>query len=258
MIYSIKNRLAGVLLLGALLAVIAPMSLLVSHIDLLGEVTPFVGLFFSLLTDSAGSRGFIVTLSVLLVWSALLVKSPTERLNLLMQLGVILVVGFAAKTGLKVMTESPRPYTELLSHQLLIPNPAHFYQLNDLQQAEVISNVSERVSPWRSQHWLGEKDYSFPSGHTIFTAICVAFFGQFFIRRKCYFAAGILMIWGIGVAYSRLWLGMHRPIDLVGSVMFVAATYALLPDLSPTINMLKTRRASLIMNTKKGDDISPP
>jgi phosphatidylglycerophosphatase B len=237
MIYSIKNRLAGVLLLGALLAVIAPMSLLVSHIDLLGEVTPFVGRFFSLLTDSAGSRGFIVTLSVLLVWSALLVKSPTERLNLLMQLGVILVVGFAAKTGLKVMTESPRPYTELLSHQLLIPNPAHFYQLNDLQQAEVISNVSERVSPWRSQHWLGEKDYSFPSGHTIFVAICLAFFGGLMLQQQCYFSAFALWFWGVSVAYSRLWLGMHRPEDLIGSVVFVAVIFTLLPTFQVTRKM---------------------
>lgn len=258
MIYSVKNRLAGMLLLGILLVVIAPMSLLVSHIDLLGDVTPFAGRIFSLLTDSAGSKGFIVTLAMLLILSAVLIRSPSERLNLLVQLGIILVIGFAAKTGLKVMTESPRPYTELLSHQLLIPNPAHFYQLNELQQAEVITSVSEQVSQWRSQHWLGEKDYSFPSGHTIFVAICLAFFGQLFIRRKCYSAATILLIWGVGVAYSRLWLGMHRPIDLVGSVMFVAATYALLPDFSLLVQSLQTRLATIISNTKKGDDVSPP
>lgn len=258
MTYSIKYRLTGILLLGALLMMIAPMSLLVSHIDLLGDVTPFSGQLFSLLTDSAGSKGFIATLAILLIFSAFLVRSPSECLNLLLQLGVILLIGFAAKTGLKQMTESPRPYTELLSHQLLIPKPEHFYKLNTEQQTAVIAEVSNQVSPWRSQHWLGEKDYSFPSGHTIFVAICLAFFGQLFLRQKCYVATCLVLVWAIGVAYSRLWLGMHRPIDLVGSVVFVALIYALLPNANPLIQYVLHRISSGTARNEKGDDVSSP
>ncbi|MEF1292134.1 phosphatase PAP2 family protein, partial [Vibrio sp. M260118] len=33
------------------------------------------------------------------------------------------------------------------------------------------------------------------------------------------------------VAYSRLWLGMHRPEDLVGSILFVGLVYLLIPNL---------------------------
>ncbi|WP_410965525.1 phosphatase PAP2 family protein, partial [Salmonella sp. ZJHZ19_0069] len=75
----------------------------------------------------------------------------------------------------------------------------------------------------------GEKDYSFPSGHTIFVSICLAFFGGLFLQNKCYISALSLWMWGMSVAYSRLWLGMHRPEDLIGSVLFVAIVFTLLP-----------------------------
>ena len=220
----------GLGLLAILVLLVSPMSLLVSHIDLLSDVSFEEGLFYTLLTDSAGSQGFLITLLVLslLVWR----KRPSTQ-NLLangVQLGVILLIGFAAKTGLKIMTESPRPYTELLSHQLLIPQPEHFYKLNSTQKAEVIDGISTQVSQWRTRHWQGEKDYSFPSGHTIFVAICIAFFGGLFVQSREYGLAAALMLWGLGVAYSRLWLGMHRPIDLVGSIVFVSAVYLLVPQ----------------------------
>lgn len=144
-------------------------------------------------------------------------------------LGLLLVIGFASKTGLKLMTESPRPYTELLAAEQLIETPETFYQLDTKQQANVINQISEHVSDWRTRHWQGEKDYSFPSGHTIFVSICLAFFGGLFLQNKCYISALSLWMWGMSVAYSRLWLGMHRPEDLIGSVLFVAIVFTLLP-----------------------------
>lgn len=81
-------------------------------------------------------------------------------------LGLLLVIGFASKTGLKLMTESPRPYTELLAAEQLIEHPEAFYQLETEQQASVIGEISEKVSEWRTRHWQGEK--TIPSiGHTI-------------------------------------------------------------------------------------------
>ncbi len=147
----------------------------------------------------------------------------------LSMLGLLLVIGFASKTGLKLMTESPRPYTELLAAEQLIEHPEAFYQLETAQQANVIGQISEKVSEWRTRHWQGEKDYSFPSGHTIFVSICLAFFGGLFLQNKCYFSAATLWVWAMGVAYSRLWLGMHRIEDLIGSVVFVAIVFSLLP-----------------------------
>lgn len=228
---SLQTKRNGLVLLVILLLGIAPMTLLVSHIELLASVSDFEGAMFTLLTNSAGSSGFLVTLAILVAAGTTLKMTPKQQLGKLIQLALILMIGFAAKTGLKHLTESPRPYTALLSHQLLIPTPDHFYQLSSEQQESVITTVSENVSHWRTQHWMGETDYSFPSGHTIFAAICVAFFGGLFIEQKRHAMTAVLMCWALGVAYSRLWLGMHRPVDLIGSVFFIMAVYAMIPSM---------------------------
>ena len=188
-----------------------------------------LGITFTLLTDSAGSKGFLITLTLLLLSLFRFKPSRIEWMQKLSMLGLLLVIGFASKTGLKLMTESPRPYTELLAAEQLIETPEAFYQLDTKQQANVINQISEHVSDWRTRHWQGEKDYSFPSGHTIFVSICLAFFGGLFLQNKYYISALSLWMWGMSVAYSRLWLGMHRPEDLIGSVLFVAIVFTLLP-----------------------------
>lgn len=208
---------------------IIPMSLFGSYHDLTSQVPESLGITFTLLTDSAGSKGFLITLTLLLLSLFRFKPSRIEWMQKLSMLGLLLVIGFASKTGLKLMTESPRPYTELLAAEQLIETPETFYQLDTKQQANVINQISEHVSDWRTRHWQGEKDYSFPSGHTIFVSICLAFFGGLFLQNKYYISALSLWMWGMSVAYSRLWLGMHRPEDLIGSVLFVATVFTLLP-----------------------------
>ncbi len=208
---------------------IIPMSLFGSYHDLTSQVPESLGITFTLLTDSAGSKGFLITLTLLLLSLFRFKPSRIEWMQKLSMLGLLLVIGFASKTGLKLMTENPRPYTELLAAEQLIETPETFYQLDTKQQANVINQISEQVSDWRTRHWQGEKDYSFPSGHTIFVSICLAFFGGLFLQNKCYISALSLWMWGMSVAYSRLWLGMHRPEDLIGSVLFVAIVFTLLP-----------------------------
>ncbi len=208
---------------------IIPMSLFGSYHDLTSQVPESLGITFTLLTDSAGSKGFLITLTLLLLSLFRFKPSRIEWMQKLSMLGLLLVIGFASKTELKLMTESPRPYTELLAAEQLIETPETFYQLDTKQQANVINQISEQVSDWRTRHWQGEKDYSFPSGHTIFVSICLAFFGGLFLQNKCYISALSLWMWGMSVAYSRLWLGMHRPEDLIGSVLFVAIVFTLLP-----------------------------
>lgn len=239
----IQNKRSGLLLLVTFLLLVAPMSLLVSHIDLLSDVSPFSGMVFTLITDSAGTHGFFITLTLLVAILWHLIGSRSRFIALLIHLGILLVIGFAAKSGLKHMTESPRPYTDLLVHQLFIPQAEHFYKLNDDQQTHVIEQISKQVSPWRTKHWLGEKDYSFPSGHTIFAAICLAFFGGVFVEYKRYGLAAGLGVWAMMVAYSRLWIGMHRPIDLVGSILFVGLVYLLIPNLHRLTERLFTLSA---------------
>lgn len=240
------NKRAGLALLVTFILVTAVVSFVVSPINLTGKVSDNAGMFFTLLTDSAGSRGFLLTLSLLLAVMVKLTGVNRQLLAQLLQLGVILVIGFAAKTGLKQMTESPRPYTEVLAHELLIPQPEHFYNLTTEQQTQVLIKVAEKVSPWRIQHWQGETDYSFPSGHTVFVAICLAFFGNIFLQRKQYALSAVLLVWALSVAYSRLWLGMHRPVDLIGAASFIALVYMLTPTFEGVSYKLQQRLVHLV------------
>ncbi|EOG7702642.1 phosphatase PAP2 family protein [Vibrio parahaemolyticus] len=224
-----KTKKYGLMMLALFVLGIIPMSLFGSYHDLTSQVPESLGITFTLLTDSAGSKGFLITLTLLLLSLFRFKPSRIEWMQKLSMLGLLLVIGFASKTGLKLMTESPRPYTELLAAEQLIETPETFYQLDTKQQANVINQISEQVSDWRTRHWQGEKDYSFPSGHTIFVSICLAFFGGLFLQNKCYISALSLWMWGMSVAHSRLWLGMHRPEDLIGSVLFVAIVFTLLP-----------------------------
>ncbi|HHF3204331.1 TPA: phosphatase PAP2 family protein [Vibrio alginolyticus] len=224
-----KTKKYGLMMLALFVLGIIPMSLFGSYHNLTSQVPESLGITFTLLTDSAGSKGFLITLILLLLSLFRFKPSRIEWIQKLSMLGLLLVIGFASKTGLKLMTESPRPYTELLAAEQLIETPETFYQLDTKQQANVINQISEHVSDWRTRHWQGEKDYSFPSGHTIFVSICLAFFGGLFLQNKCYISALSLWMWGMSVAYSRLWLGMHRPEDLIGSVLFVAIVFTLLP-----------------------------
>ncbi|ANP67997.1 phosphatase PAP2 family protein [Vibrio alginolyticus] len=224
-----KTKKYGLMMLALFVLGIIPMSLFGSYHNLTSQVPESLGITFTLLTDSAGSKGFLITLTLLLLSLFRFKPSRIEWIQKLSMLGLLLVIGFASKTGLKLMTESPRPYTELLAAEQLIEHPDAFYQLDTKQQANVINQISEHVSDWRTRHWQGEKDYSFPSGHTIFVSICLAFFGGLFLQNKCYISALSLWMWGMSVAYSRLWLGMHRPEDLIGSVLFVAIVFTLLP-----------------------------
>lgn len=240
------NKRAGLALLVTFILVTAVVSFVVSPINLTGKVSDNAGMFFTLLTDSAGSRGFLLTLGLLLAVMVKLTGVNRQLLAQLLQLGVILVIGFAAKTGLKQMTESPRPYTEVLAHELLIPQPEHFYNLTTEQQTQVLKKVAEKVSPWRIQHWQGETDYSFPSGHTVFVAICLVFFGNILLQRKQYALSAVLLVWALSVAYSRLWLGMHRPVDLIGAASFIALVYMLTPTFEGISYKLQQRLVQLV------------
>ncbi|WP_428776189.1 phosphatase PAP2 family protein [Vibrio sp.] len=198
-------------------------------VDLTASVSEFTGIVFSGLTDSAGSIGFVLTLLVCMLLVLRIALPLPELLRFIMQLMAMLLISFATKSALKQATESPRPYTELLTQQLVIPQPAHFYKLTEPRKAALIDKV-KNVSDWRIRHWLTEMNYSFPSGHTLFAAVCLVMFGGVFCRARRPGLVVLITAWASMIAYSRLWLGMHRVEDLIGSVVCVAVMLLLVPQ----------------------------
>lgn len=223
--HSLSSNQYYVTLLVLFFLGIMALSVFVNDIDLLSSVSVPVGISATVLTFSAGPKGFVISLIVMLAISWKLIPTRSERVKKIVHLGLILVLGFVCKSALKQLTEIPRPYTEVLTQNLLIPQPSHFYNLSSLQKNEVIAEMGSVVSGWRTSQWQGERDYSFPSGHTIFAAVCLAFFGNVFLRNGRYLLTLAISAWAMGVAYSRLWFGMHRLIDLLGSVVFVLLIY---------------------------------
>ena len=127
------------------------------------------------------------------------------------------MLSFVTKTVLKHETAIPRPYTYELQRLHLVDSPAAFYALDSAAKDNVVKEAGVYVSPWRLRSWEGETN-------------CVLFWGGFFIRRGKYLLAGGLIIWATGVGISRLWLGMHFPSDVMGSILSAAILYFFIPE----------------------------
>lgn len=59
--------------------------------------------------------------------------------------------------------------------------------------------------------------YSFFSAHSS-TSICLVMFSTLYLRNKIY---GILaFVWAMAVAYSRIYVGKHYPLDVIVGILF--------------------------------------
>ncbi|MCD9522607.1 phosphatase PAP2 family protein [Photobacterium carnosum] len=230
MITFISKKLPNFIALG-LFAILLFIAIHIFPVPVLTTpVSSAAGITFALLTDSAGSPFFLIT-SALLCLTPVFMRLPKKTITKVwIQFGILLVLSFVTKTVLKHETAIPRPYTYELQHLHLVDSPTAFYALDSAAKDNIVKEASAYVSPWRLRSWEGETNYSFPSGHTIFAAICVLFWGGFFIRQGKYLIAGGLIIWAIGVGISRLWLGMHFPSDVMGSILSAAVLYFFVPE----------------------------
>ncbi len=189
----------------------------------------------SLLSRSAGSPMFLLT-SAILCCIPIIKRLPVKKiLSLYLQFSILLLLSLMLKIGVKAVTEIPRPYTQALVQVDLIDNTADFYALSEENKETLITQVEQQISPARIDQWRQGMNYSFPSGHTIFAAICVLFWGGFLLRNKHYVLTAVVISWGVGVGFSRIWLGMHWPTDLIASL--ISASILIL--CVPTINLEK-------------------
>ncbi|GLS92010.1 phosphatidylglycerophosphatase B [Psychromonas marina] len=201
-----------------------------SNLDLQSPIPSVIGSLLHVLSLSAGNPTFIIS-CVVLALIAFKTRAPNQRLFILyMQFALILGLSFVLKSTVKYITEVPRPFTHQLVEQQLIDTPAQFYQLSEQQKNELINTASEQVPRYRIANWDGEKNYSFPSGHTIFVATCVVFWGGLFLREKRYLLSAVVLTWATGVAFSRYWLGMHWPVDILMSIFCAILLMLLVPD----------------------------
>jgi len=132
-------------------------------------------------------REIVWTLVVLIM---LLFGGKTTKL-LAIELGALLVIGIVIGDTAKIVLTRQRPF-------------------------ETISGIILRVP--------GEHDSSYPSGHALIVSLGAAFCLARFRRKD---VGGFLALEAGIVCYSRIYVGVHYPLDVVGGV-FLGTAIALL------------------------------
>ncbi|MBF9001499.1 phosphatase PAP2 family protein [Vibrio nitrifigilis] len=222
--YNIVISLTFLLILTLLSFYLYPVELSSSH-----EVA--IGLLWRTISETASSKGAILTLLIFIVFCFRKKDKSWEKIiNSMIQLFILLVISLGLKTGIKQLTHSPRPYTKFMVQSSVISSVNEFYSLNHTDKIKKISQMNDIVSDSRLSNWRQEMNYSFPSGHTVFVTLCLLFFGRILLESKKYILFSLLLIWSCSVACSRLWLGMHRPADLYGAVLLENLIFILVPD----------------------------
>ncbi|KMV30852.1 phospholipid phosphatase [Photobacterium swingsii] len=227
---QLQRKIPSYKVLGLFALLLVALLALFPSPSLVAPASDSTGFIFTLLSNSAGNPWFIIAVALLCLLPLIYKKDKKACLILWAQFALILVLSFAAKSFMKHITEVPRPYTHELAALELVDSAPAFYQLTSEQKEDVIEEAKDNVSEWRIRHWEGETNYSLPSGHTIFVAVCIVFWGGFLLRNKGYIPVALLLSWGLGVAISRIWLGMHWPSDLMASTFCAALLYLLVPE----------------------------
>lgn len=124
-----ESKIAGMLCLAIFASLTFIMSLVFYPSQLTSVVSGAIGSLMQNLTYSAGHQGFLISLTALIGLTAWHHRRANNNLHLLIQLGLLLVLSFGAKTVLKELTQSPRPYTETLTELQVIDSPPSFYNL---------------------------------------------------------------------------------------------------------------------------------
>ncbi|WP_159564280.1 phosphatidylglycerophosphatase B [Budvicia diplopodorum] len=185
------------------------------------ENNPFLRPLFWI-TETSSSPWGALTSAVLALWFVWRLQlSMKKGIYLMVILAVTIVGGQAIKSAIKETVEEPRPFVLWMENEFHIDDTA-FYSLSRKERAKVVEQrlkQEDRVPPWLSKHWERETGYSFPSGHTLFTATWALLGVGLLWPRRRYVSATVLMVWATAVAASRLLLGMHWPEDLIVSIL---------------------------------------
>lgn len=152
------------------------------------------------------------------------------------------VVSLSLSTSLNVLLKQyfkePRPNMVFLSEQENLPlNLDSFYDLNRQERAEMmdqtmqaysdstplerdsvdLAHQNKQIFELLQDHWRHEVGYSFPSGHTIFSATLVITASYYLLLCGARLLLGGMLVWGIAMGVSRMLLGMHWPQDVLAS-----------------------------------------
>lgn len=156
----------------------------------------------------------------------------------------MIVLFITALTGQLLNSESFRQLSVLLMFGLLISNIVFVFcktyvkRMRPYANAELHHELHIQIQNRDPGHGSKELE-SFPSGHVLWTTLCVGL-----ISSQFGFTAVLLFGWMIPtMMYLRLYLGVHYPSDILASLIIssinIAITLLIAPGLMECINDLK-------------------
>jgi undecaprenyl-diphosphatase len=88
-------------------------------------------------------------------------------------------------------------------------------------------------------------DSSFPSDHaTVFSAVALTL-----LANRSLWSGSAMLVAGVAVAWARVFLGVHFPLDMIGAAAVACIVYAAIAPLWPATGPVATRAAVRLYRT---------
>lgn len=178
----------------------------------------------------SGSMPYAILTSVMLV---LILLAFRQRQHAWQSILVMCVLSMGAtqlaKSAIKQVSQEPRPYVVILNQQTL-PfmgyEPDSFYrQPEHIQHQAIDEQFPNKIM---REYMKLDMGFSFPSGHTIFAVSWLLLFVGLLSFWGQWLVLPVMAIWAVLMAFSRVRLGMHYPIDLFVSILLAWAWHGFL------------------------------
>lgn len=178
---------------------------------------PGLGLLFVITQTVSQPWGMLCTLFFITMLYLRLPVKKCDKWRAITACLIVIVAGQLTAKILKPMLNEPRPFVSELT--ISMP-PAGGYHGQTCQLAITKAALAKTdIADWQRQHWLSNLNGSFPSGHSLFASGWAIWNILLLWQHRCYLSATLTVCWAIGVMYSRMLLGMHWPVDVIGSVL---------------------------------------
>lgn len=215
-------------------------------------------LFFVTQTGTAVTYAAIACIILATVLSLLVRK--TSWVIIFFTAFILLIATQVIKTGLKSFYKEPRPYTSYLVEKGV--NLDEFYDAKRSVRKEIVASVikdNKEMPEYLKTHWQKETGFSFPSGHVAF-AVCWMMIFLLFLpmnRKRDWVIFSGIFIWTALMIISRIRFGMHYPLDVFASTLYVPVVclaYAKLtqcPKITPYFECLADLPKKLLLKTRR-------
>lgn len=193
-------------------------------------------LFWIVFTQTGSPPYAIITILILLILLLYLTRKSHHWQTVVIVCAVSLGTTQAIKSGIKQLVTEPRPYVAQMQTtgylQSFDLTEKSYYQLKKKERAPIVRDRTAIADEWLvTDYQATELGYSFPSGHTIFAVSWLLLAVGFLAKNRTAVAwlfQAALTIWAAAILYSRVWLGMHYPIDLFVSILLAWVVHLIL------------------------------